>query len=453
MASSNRGFDEISKKKPNSEADLSAGDLAASDSPVAEPSPWHKELADIQAQQTSPEKEDLPPFSYGLTYLGEHPTLERQRQSDFVSSRSENEWPQWHGGPSILPEPKYKPGVDFRSHAFIDQLRQSMEEEISDEDMQAIRQQMSADLELQKKDLPEVLDCIKRQGSEPVAAILDAAGKNNVLFLGEMHNFRGDQNPMREVGIEAFKRLPPGTHLAIEIPASLKSVFDDYNKSAPNTKFEISNYVDKLSNDVIEKAYATCAEYANFWQEAHRQGIQLIPIDSDVALEKLEPSKIRERMNQRDQDMKNNIKNLLLKDPDHLVVAWLGDLHGTDYKGQGESKSMVELLKEDKDLKDIRVVSFASQLGNSNGVILSLFAATQGIEKPLSVPTTENGKSNVIGNKELMTNEVFKPTFGLYTGGGSATYSGFDNVVVFPRKQDDEAAIDEFMDGFSRLGK
>ncbi|MBX9771375.1 MAG: hypothetical protein K2X29_08395 [Candidatus Obscuribacterales bacterium] len=437
---------EAGKKKSHHQPKDQAANLEQSDSPAA-PSPWHDELAGIEPQEVKTtwseadlqlEAERLLRFNCDQVNLNDYPILSRLEDVD----RDKRTW----GVGTILPEPSYHLGTSFLDYAFWDVVRKRRQG-IPEEDKKELRQELSAILETQKKDLPEIRDCMKRQGRDPVETIVDAARKSNVVFVGEMHTLPGEPNPMREMGIAVLRQLPPGTRLAIEMPVRFKGAFDNFNKTAPDAKFELPIQQGDLSESEIELLDKVMHDnLGSFYQEAHRLGIQLVPIDSNVALESVTPSTLRERSAKRDSEMKDNVRNLLLQDPDHLVVVWGGDNHGADYKGQSGSKSMIEQLKEDKDLKDVKVTSFAGQSGSGEHLVFSLFVATEGIDSSVCVPTTENGKPNSIGNKQIMASEDLKPFFEKYTGDGNLTYSGFDNVIIFPRVKEDKEPVDKFIE-------
>jgi hypothetical protein len=458
MSNEANNLGEVGKKKANSQPENESRDLINPDS-GAEPTPWHKELYDIQGPDVQSRNtefneqlhlERLLRFPYMLPSMSNYPILQLYESAQLRQTQGRSDTPTWHGGPPILPEPDYAPGVPFRRAL----QETSAEEGISEEDKLALRQEISTMLDAQKKDLPEVLECIRRQGAEPVKAILEAVAKNDVVFLGEMHSLPGEANSIRAMGAELFQHLPSGTRLAIELPEGLKKVFDAYNKMPPDAKFSFPQQIGELTEREMGILHRFAEDWAGFYEQAHKRGIQIVPIDSDVALDTATPENTEVRTRQRDRVMKDNVKELLKQDPSQLVVVWLGAVHGRDTKGHSESKSMIELLKEDKDLKDTKMTSFASQRGESDCLQFSLFPVAENIDKPVCVPTTDNGKPNVIGNRKVVvSSENLKEAFKLYTGDPDLSFSSFDNVIVFPRINKERPAIDQFLDLFFQIAK
>jgi hypothetical protein len=265
------------------------------------------------------------------------------------------------------------------------------------------------------------------QGIPAEQAILAAAKKNAITFVGETHTYNGKRNPNREMLADLMKDLPKGSRLAIELPDTLKPVFEQFNKSPQGSDLVIPEKIEgkygQQACDLLRAVKETSPDLVRVWIAARDAGIQVVPINNEWSLmppgDPDQPAVIEAR----DQYMKDRLKGLYDEDKNTPIVAWLGSLHGA-LRGAGVRKWAAQLLAEDEQFRKSggTVTSFHTQIAEE-GEEFTLHPLTDKFKKPLSVPTYTGGQANAVGVMSLFENPLVNLN----------RLADFDNVIVYPR--------------------
>ncbi len=264
--------------------------------------------------------------------------------------------------------------------------------------------------------------------AQPARDYLAHVAKNSdITIIGEIHTLH-EPNPHRLLGAKVLSELPPGSTLAVELPSSLKPIFEDFN-DRPGGSFQIPDAAGNMRPAItlLRKISSTAYDLVDMWKAARDRGIRVVPIDAELT----KPGKLQADFALKDEPreakMANELLSLFNNADGKPVVAWIGNLHAARSTVAGMpflAKRIAESPQFASGEKKLStVLGQLSEVGLSDSS-LSFIAAN--VREAVGMPTSIHGQEAVIGSVPLwskITAEKIQAHIKI---------SDYDHVLLYP---------------------
>lgn len=264
---------------------------------------------------------------------------------------------------------------------------------------------------------------VNDQGTSPDYAILNAVRNDRIVVIGEQHTFLGT-NPAR---LDLARMIPVlkengATHLAVELPASMQIVFDEFEKfpgipmAAVLDILRSSKMISQQDNDVLMKMVFLCPDLELMWNIARNNGLKLVCVDEN----NMEADGLA-----RERYLANSVMNIVRQNEKNKVIFCTGNLHAIDTKGKApkEDRRAAELLRQGLQPGET-MTTFVSVLGGIEAEKLTLYPLAKSLSRPVAIPTRdENGEPNAVADVNMLKIGVK----GMYTELGY-----YDQILLYP---------------------
>ncbi len=235
------------------------------------------------------------------------------------------------------------------------------------------------------------------QGREYLARI---AKSSDITIIGEQHTLNGP-NPHRVLGAEVLGELPPGSTLAIELPSSLESVFEEFNNNRGSDLPLASQFGDMMSKQpalsLLRTINSNFPEMVNMWKSARDKGVRVVPVDVELG-----PS-VRLTSESREATIAANLLALSDRAAGKPVVAWFGNAHGA--RGtEGGVPLLAKRIAESPEFASgkRKLSTVLSQLSEKEAERGPLSVLAKDVRETVGMPTVKHGKETPIGEIPVM---------------------------------------------------
>lgn len=298
-------------------------------------------------------------------------------------------------------------------------------------------------LEVKKLELPwtssrtghaDTTYAIKRyidiNAQEPVEYFGRVVKNNSITIIGEEHRMDFLHNPHHAMGIELMKTLPRGSALAVEMPASLKPIFDDFNSQPAGSSFDFSSPAAKMLSLQPELGLLRTLETVDpllleMWKTARDRKVRVVPIDVDLNANSNFLTDVH-----REKFLADQLLALHEQNQTAPVVAWMGNAHA-GRSNFGDAPMLAKQIAASPKFADgtFTLSTVLSQIcGTPIDAPLRVLAGKLDAAAALPVPQSGYGKAL---SKLWMNNRNNAYSWNLFHKVGD-----FDHVVLYPEYVD-----------------
>jgi hypothetical protein len=254
---------------------------------------------------------------------------------------------------------------------------------------------------------------------------------SDVTIVGEQHTLNVP-NPHRVLGADAISELPAGSTLAVEMPSSLKPLFEEFNNS-PGSDFRLTGPIAnelslQPSLSLLRAAQTYAPEMIDMWKSARDKGIHVIPIDAEP-----DPSV----------ELTNGVREGHLADEllelsragSKPVVAWLGNMHAAR-NTEGGAPLLAQRLAESPEFASgqKKLSTVLSQISETEAEHSPMQVLAKNLSEPVGIPTRQGGQETPVGDIAVLDEATAKSVQ------TTAKASNYDHVVLYPPAPSEMAA-------------
>ncbi len=270
----------------------------------------------------------------------------------------------------------------------------------------------------------EIKRYINSEGEPGREYLARIAKSSDITIIGEQHTLNSP-NPHRVLGAEVLSELPSGSTLAVELPSSLKSVFEEFNNNRGSDLPLSSQFGDMMSKQpalsLLRTINSNFPEMVNMWKSARDKGVRVVPIDVE-----LDPS-VHLTSESREATIAANLLALSDRAAGRPVVAWFGLTHAA--RGvEGGVPLLAKRIAESPDFASgkRKLSTVLSQLSEKEAERWPLSVLSKDVRETVGMPTVKHGKETLIGEIPVMDEA---------TAAQSKTdikVSDYDHLILYP---------------------
>ncbi|HEY9790382.1 MAG TPA: hypothetical protein V6D22_08285 [Candidatus Obscuribacterales bacterium] len=262
---------------------------------------------------------------------------------------------------------------------------------------------------------------------EPAGDYLARLVKNSdVTIIGEQHTMEV-ANPNRELGKQIVTEMPAGSTLAVELPESLKEVFDKFNKTPGSEILPHSAISDKLSLQpglrLLRALQANDPDLVEMWKAARDKGVRVVPIDAET--ENYNGKKLTD--DNREGTLANEVLALHRADKSKPVVVWIGDMHAAKTVEDGVPL-LAKRVAESPEFAsgESKLSTVLSQISETEADHLPLQVLAKDVSEPVAMPTTQKGQPTPLSDLPGLDERTAK------AAKAWPKVADWDHVIMYP---------------------
>lgn len=222
-----------------------------------------------------------------------------------------------------------------------------------------------------------------------------------------------------------MSELPPGSILAIELPSSLKPLFEKFNNNRGSDLSLPSKFADMLSTQpkrsLLRKFFRDNPDLVNMWKSARDNGVRVVPIDAELA-----PGAHASRES-REATIAANLLALSDSAAGKPVVAWFGIAHAAK-ASEGEVPLLAKRIAESPGFASgkRKLNTVLSQLSGEYEELFPLSVLSKDVREAVGMPTVKHGKETLIGEVPLLDKATAAKEL------ADIKVSKYDHLILYP---------------------